>query len=405
MPHSSSGYGEVKVNRTYLLESEAVKEGADGKLSLSGQESAPPTTVAMVTWLHGQVSGLEIGKVIPVTFRDKSERNGYYAVNSASSELTDFQNEVALADWSIELDRLGSDSEVDLQSRLTGTARQNDHSLSGVKWHAPSYNHYAYHTGTTVPSDHSRPMSDGNSIRVYTGIPSNTSPKWGCAVTDYHKGAVTVQSTTYVTSENDVEGINRSIGVSGWTLTNGIINVSPTATAGRLTVGLWNSPSFRNQNWDIQVGGSNVLSWQSISILRNDPEQVVIRLVSNRSAVDGGRDSLDLSLRRGSMFVEGYLQTSSSATLGITPNATYAATSGTGFLRQTTTTNTIQAVCGSAKSFSPTPGTGAISKSSVTSFDFWIGATVGAGSTGTAATDLRDQYIGTMPEVTYAVRR
>lgn len=405
MPHSSSGFGEIKVGRVYLVEKEEAKEASDGKLTLEGQESCPPTTVAMVTWLHGQVSGMEEGKLVPVTFRDKSERNGYYAITNTTSDLTDFQGEVAFMNWSLDLKRHGSDAEMDLQSRLTGAVRQNDHSLTGTKWHAPSSAHYAYFTGSTVPSNHNRNLSDGSTIRVYTGIPSSVSPRWGCPVADYYDGAASLTSTTYVSTENDVEGVNRQIGTTGWALTNGIVNVTPTATAGRLSVGLWNSGSFRNQNWDIQVGGANLLTLQSVSVLRNDAECVVIRLTSNRSGSAGGRDTLDLTLRRGAMFVEGYLQTNSSATLGVTPSATYLATSGTGFLRQTTTTNTINAICGSAKSFTAATGTGAISKASVIAFDFFIGATTSGADSNIGYTALTNQYIGAMPEITYAVRR
>lgn len=407
MPHSSSGFGEVKVGRVYLVENEQAKEGSDGKLTLEGQESSPPTTVAMVAWLHDQVSGFEPGKLVPVTFRDKAERDGYYTVVNATSNLTDHQSEVSLMDWTMELKRQGSDAEIDLQSRLTGAVRQNDFSLTGVKWHAPPVNHYSYYTGSTLPSNHNRSLSDGTTLRVYTSIPDGVHPKFGCPVASYHDGSrVKVTSTTYVSSENEVEGINRRIGTTGWTLTNGLINVSPTATAGRLTVGLWNSGSFRNTDWDIQVGGVNVLSWQSISILRNDPECVVLRLTANRSASTGGRDVLDLTLRRGAMFVEGYLQTSSAATLGVVGSNAAAASSATaGTVVATADSNTIRRACGSAKTFTGNTTNCGLSKASVTKLDFWVGATIGAGSTGTAITDLRNQYIAAMPEIVYAVRR
>lgn len=405
MPHSSSGYGEVKLNRIYLVENEKATEGGDGKLSLEGQESSPPTTVAMVTWIHGQVVGLEAGKVVPVTFRDKAERNGYYTITSSASDLTDHQSEICLADWKIELKREGSESEVDIQSRLTGTVRQNDFSLTGTKWHAPAISHYAYYTGTTTPSNHDRVGADGT-IRVYTSIPANTSPRWGCPVASYLTGAVKLTSTTYVSTENDVEGVNRQIGVSGWTLSNGLIRISPSATAGRLTIGVYTGASYQDRDWNIQAGGSNLLAWTSATVLRNDAEQIVIRLTSSRSASVGGRDTLDLTLRRGSWFVEGYLQTSTSATLGLVPNVTYAATDGTSYLVQTSTgADGTRAIAGSARTITRTTGTGAISKSSATTFDFWISATIAAGGTGGTATDLRDQYIGSLPEITYAVKR
>lgn len=408
MPHSSSGFGEIKVNRVYLVERESAHEDTDGKLTLAGQESAPPTTVAMVTWLHGQISGMCEGKVIPITFRDKAERDGYYAVNTASSDLTDYQNELAFADWTLDLTRLGSEAEVDLQSRLTGAVRQNDFSLTGTKWHAPSIGHYAYFTGTTIPSNHNRVTEDGT-IRVYTVVPNNTSPRWGCAPENYLVGASRLTSTAFVSTENVVEGINREIPVTGWTLSNGLINVTPHASAGRLTIGLYSSGAYKTIDWDVQVGGSNLLAWQTLSILRNDPEQMVIRLTAQRSASAGGRDTLDLTLRRGAQFVEGYLQTSSSATLGIAAaNASTSASAANGSVSATATdANGIRRTCGSARSWTTTNTTNCgLSKNSVTALDFWIGATIGAGTAlQSDAAALQNQYIGAMPEATYAVRR
>jgi hypothetical protein len=50
---------------------------------------------------------------------------------------------------------------------------------------------------------------------------------------------------------------------------------------------------------------------------------------------------------------------------------------------------------------------GGISRASTTVFDFYIGVVINAASpaAGDAVTDLRDQYIASMPELTYAVRR
>lgn len=410
MPHSSSGFGEIKVNRVYLIEKETAKEGSDSKLALEGQESCPPTTVAMVTWLHGQIAGMQEGRVIPVTFRDKVERNGYYAIENAQSELTDYQNEVATATWQLTMDRLGSDSEIDLQSRLTGAVRQNNFSVTGTRWHAPPIGHYAYYTGTTLPSNHDRVTEDGT-IRVYTGLPANNSPRWGCDPANYLKGAVRLVDTAYVTSENEVEGINRKVGSETWTLKNGLISVSPVSgTPGRLRVGLYSSGSYKNIDWDIRSGGNNLFDWKSAALLRNDPEQVVLRLTCERSASTGGRETLDLTLRRGAQFVEGYLQVSEATVLRVWGANTQASASASNGTVGATANNAdgIRGVVGTARTYgSPNTTNGGISSvASATTMDFWIGATIGAGTaTSTDADALQNQYIGAMPEATYAVRR
>lgn len=408
MPHSASGYGEIQVNRVNLVEMEKATETTEGKLSLSGQESAPPTTVAMVTWLHGQIAGMQEGRVIPVLFRDKAERNGYYAVDTASSDLTDYQNEVALSDWQIELSRLGAENEIDIQSRLTGAVRQNDFSVTGVRWHAPAIGHYSYFTGSTIPSNHDRVTEDGT-IRVYTGIPSNYSPRWGCSPADYLKGGARLTSTVEVSSENTVEGIKRRIDPTTWVLSNGLINIAPTSTGGTLAVGIWSAGSYKTTYWEIWTGGNRINPWQTASLIRNDPEMVILRLMAGRASDTGGRETVDLTLRRGAQFVEGYLQTSDAADLGVRgQNATASASASNGTVAATSDdANGIRRVCGSSRSWNTTNTTNCgFTKNAVNKLDFWIGATIGAGTSGaTQRGDLQSQYMAAMPEATYAVRR
>jgi hypothetical protein len=404
VPHSASGYGEIRIGRFYVVEMEKATESTDGKLSVSGQESSPPTTpAALVTFLHGQVVGMQEGHLVPVQFRDKAERNGYYAVTQATSDLTDYQGEVVIADWQLELQRQGSATEVDLQSRLTGAVRQNDFALSGTRWHAPAINHYGYHTGTAVSSGSVTRTSADGAIKVYLGVPASIHPRWGCAVADFYGGRVRITDTLEVSAENEVEGVNRQISASGWSLNNGLIKVSVAGSGNKLDIQYYDGSAYQSNIWKLQVGGSDINAFVGASILRNDFEQCVIRLVSSVST--GGRQTIDLSLRRGSRFVEGYMQNSTSNTLKVAPNNTTASTSGTGY--QVATAGTHRPGAGSARTMVFDNTNGGISKASTTTFDFWIGVVLNAAApqTGDAITDLRDQYIAAMPEITYAVRR
>jgi hypothetical protein len=406
-PHQSyhsSGFGELFIDRTYVIEKEKATEGNDGKLSLAGQESYPPSPLELVTFLHGQLVGLQEGKMVPVTFTDKAQRDGYYEVAGVTSDLTNYQNgDVVTADWTVELKRIGSESEIDLQSRLTGATRANDFALSGTKWHAPAIGHYAYHTGSTIPTGVSRTTSDGV-ITVYLSVPNNTSPRWGCSAVDYRGGRVRVFDSLEVSSENEVQGIDRRISANGWTLFNGLVNLQPTSSAGVVNVAYWDGTSYVDAYWKLQRGGVNLTAFDSCTILRNDYEQSVIRCVTKQSS-GAGRTTVDFALKRGSRFIEGYMQNSSSATLKIAPNNTTSSASGTGY--QVASAGTNRVACGSSKTFTVDNTNGGISKASVTAFDFWIGPVMNAASpaTGDSATELRDQYIGSMPEIVYAVRR
>ncbi|MEU5197292.1 hypothetical protein AB0G86_25125 [Streptomyces scabiei] len=133
---------------------------------------------------------------------------------------------------------------------------------------------------------------------------------------------------------------------------------------------------------------------------------VVVRLVASRSP---GRTQLDLTMHRGSRVVEGYLQSGSSATLvtQLVSAETNVNTAASGYL--TATSNDADGnrfVCGSARTFTGSTN-GTLTKSSATFLDFFIGAVIGGGSavSGDAATDIRNQYIASMAESTYVVRR
>jgi hypothetical protein len=407
MPHSSSGFGEIRVNRTYLVEQETAKEDREGKFSLTGQESSPPTTVTMVAFLHEQITSLQKGVVFPVTFRDKAESDGYYTVAQATSELTDHQSEVSKADWTIDLDKCGTHTEIDLQSRLTGAVRENDHSQTGERWHAPPIGHYSYFTGATdVTSWVDRTSADGT-VRVYRSIPENVHPRWGCTPTNYYGGRVRLTDTLYVSSENEIEGCCHKLSTTGWAVSNGLVNVTATASAGVIDVQSYSGGAYRSNLIKIQRNSVNVEAWQSVSIIRNTFEQVIIRLTANIVNAPG-RVTLDLNLRRGSRFVEGYLQSSSSTTLKIAHASTTATSSGTGYIVKTSNdSNGNRPIIGSSKTTTADNVNGAISKASVTALDFYVGAVISATSpaSGDAAADLQNQYIGTLPESTYYVKR
>jgi hypothetical protein len=397
-------WGDVQLGRIPLRETFAVAEsGGDGRgLDLEGQESYPPLTRAQVIARHDGINALTAGQVIPVTFTDKPERNGYYTVKAAASTYTEHLNERVTADWKVSLDRVGSDPETDLQSRLTGAVRLNDFSLTGERWHAPPIGHYGYYTGSTNPSTMTRATADGT-ITVYRSVPANVSPRWGCAPTSYLTGRVRVTTT----ASQEVYGVDVPLAAAGWSLTNGLVNITPSASAS-FDVQAYTGGTYHSKLWNVSAAGSgsSITSWDGATLLRNDPEMAIVRLTKG---LNPGRATLDLTLRRGSRTVEGYLQTGTAATLAayrstLETNTSFAAS---GYV--TATGNDADGnrfAVGSARSFTAHTNGGVI-KSSTTALDFWIGVVAGGGSavSGDAATDLRNMYISCMPEAVYGVRR
>ncbi|MFI6854481.1 hypothetical protein [Streptomyces sp. NPDC050416] len=396
-------WGDLKIGRLLLRETfkEAESVGTQRTLDLEGQESSPPLTRSELVWRHDNITALESGTVMPLTFTDKPERNAYVNVDSVSADYTEWRTDVVTSDWKLGLTRLGSDSEVDLQSRLTGVSRVNDFALTGERWHAPPIGHYGYQTGTSNPTTMTRTGADG-AMTVYRSIPAGVSPRWGCATTAYLNGRVRLTS-----SGTELCGVDQSVSPTGWALTNGLVNVTPGASA-TFDVQAYTGGAWRSKLWNVSAAGSgaSITSWDGATLLRNDCEHVILRL---SKGLNPGRATLDLTLRRGSRTVEGYLQTTSSNTLAAYRSSLEANTSFAASGYVTATSNDADGnrfAAGSARTFTAHTN-GGVQKAATTTLDFWIGVAAGGGSavSGDAATDLRNQYIGALPEIIYAVRR
>lgn len=362
-------WGDLQLGRIPLRETFVATEagGGDRTLALAGQESYPPLTRAQVVARHDGINSLNAGDLLAVTFTDKPERNGYYTIKTAASTYTEYLNDTVTADWTVTLGRLGSDSETDLQSRLTGAIRLNDFVLTGERWHAPPIGHYGYYTGATNPTTMTRTGADGT-ITIYRTIPTGVSPRWGCPPTSYLAGRVRLTTT----GGQEVYGTDVPLTATGWALTNGLVNITPTASAGVIDVQSYTAGAWHSKPWNITIGGTNAATWNAATILRNDPEQCILRLIAARSP---GRVTLDLTLRRGSRTVEGYLQSGSAATLAVYLATAETVTSFAGAGYVTATNDDADGnhfVAGSARTFT-SHANGGVSKAAATALDFWLG--------------------------------
>lgn len=403
----SFNWGSVQLGRILLRETFDVNEqGGDRTLDFDGQESSPPLTRAVLTATHDNINAMEADSPVAVTWTDKPERNGFYQVKANSSTLTEYKNDIVTADWKVTLARLGAVGEVDIQSRLTGVVRLNDFSLTGERWHAPAIGHFGYYTGASNPTTMTRTGADG-AMTVYRGVPAGSSPRWGCDPLNYLKGRVRVTDTV---AGLEVDGTARQLPPTGWTLSNGLVNITWSASGGgNLDVQSYTGGAYHSKLWGIfSDSGTQVLTWDSASLLRNDLEHVVLRLARSLSP---GRLTLDLALRRGARTVEGYLQRNTAPdqlkVRLVTAETNSGVTASGGYVTATNNDGDgNRFACGSARTFIA-HANGGVQRNTATAMDFWLGVVAGGGSavSGDTATDLRNQYIGNLAEATYAVRR
>jgi hypothetical protein len=388
-----------------MREDRTVAETGDGAgdrgLALSGQESIPRLSLAAVARQREDFLTLA-GDFLPVVFGIKNYLNGYYTVDDIQGTIEDWENGLGVFRWSANLTRVGTENEVDIESRLSGSAsRQNNFLVVGERTHAPAIGHAGYWTDATVTSAVARTGEEGV-LTVYRGLGTDISPRWTVAPESYGAGRVKFF---------DDEGIERAgdsarLSATAWELNNGLMRVRPLLSGGVLEVSAWSGGAWRAKAWDVLSGGVSLGTFQFCSVLNNQYESVAIRLMKTMTS---GRLYLDLVLRRGYRFVEMYVQHEYGTTLKI-QRAT--ADSGSNALGGTIVDSTDDGdgnryIVGSARTFVPDIVNGGFSVAGTTVLDAFIGAVVGGSSAvaGDAAVDLQKQYIGAPTEFVQGVKR
>ncbi len=351
-----------------------------------------------------------IDLVIPLTYDIDSQFDGFYWPNNASFDVGHLFDPY-MFDFVIAMDRLGNEGSVIFRSKLVGTVAQNDHGVTEAEsapFHAPPRGHYGYNPGATIPSSMTRTGS-GGAITIFRDVSFAADPWWSIAPAGFYDGGAKILVATY-----ERAGIFAPNTPNDWELSNELVKITPNGTGGRLDVSHHDGTSFETAKvWRIQSGGADVGQWDSIRILRNTPEEGSIRLTRDISL--GGELTLDLTLRRGSRFVSGYLTRHASATLKVvlaTPNAGSTVTppgasSSVAIDRTADDVDGNRYVVGSARSFVNDLATGGLSKASTTTLDFFIGSEID-GSTavsGDTSEDLCLQYLGVLAEHVIASSR
>jgi hypothetical protein len=339
-----------------------------------------------------------------VVCSDKADLNGYYVVTDSSTSEINWNGEMATVDWTVNLMRAGTDTEIDVESRLTGGTRVNSFSATGVRWHAPALAAYAYFSAAgNAPTVVSRTGLDG-AMSIYTSLPTPCIPRWGCAVGSYLTGRARFLDANGF----ERSGIQLPTTAAGWTLHNGLVRVSPLVVGtGVLSIDAWTGGSWQSKNWDLQYAGSSLGQPLTISLLRNEPEIIVARLLWSTT---GGRVTADVTLRRGSRFAEFYIQAQTSGTIKIVRGTAEAGTNGGAGEYVSATANDgagNRYIAGSAKTNTQDLVNGGLSVAAAVSLDAFVGVVAGGSGavSGDQAADLYGQYLGAPAELVQGVRR
>lgn len=396
--------GSLVLKETDILEDVTNANTGVRSVRLEGSETNPGTTSGQTSIEEKQADIMSLmGRTLPVQFERKTSYNGFYTFTDTNTALEKWAQGPGQVRWSLAMELVGVDGAIDFESRLANVLRANDFSLAGERWLAPPRTHYGFQAASTVPPSISRTSTDG-AIIVYRSIPAGVNPQWAVPVAGYLSGRVRLLN-------NGVERIGERIPLAtgGWELSNGLIRVKP--YVGGLTtsisVAMWDGTAWRSRDWDLRMDGTTLTQathFQSVTVTRNDPECVSLRIVM-KHPTNSTRGIVDLLLRRGSRFVEAYMQQVSASVLSAQLDGAEAWTLSTGYAAATAAdANGIRWAAGSAKTFTLATN-GGVSKSSATTLDFWIGAEPPTPASGDLAADLAQQYVGAMAEKVGVIKR
>ena len=291
-------YGPLTVGRLVLTEPwEVTVKASDGKtLALAGQEAV--TTVASPTQVQLRDRATALvdyeGRVVPVTFAGFPHLDGYYRVGTPGYTESTWYDQTVI-EWDCDLTLIGGPGSVEFESRMVGGNRPHVSAAVAELWHAPPAGARAYMVGSASPGYVDRAGETGT-VRVYRGLPAGGNPRWGSTLAGYLAGAVSVTVNSTV-----LTGVRAPDTPGSWHLSNGVLRVAAREATGTLRV-----TSYLTSGWgtskvfDIKRNGVSLGAAQSVTVLRNDPEECVVRLTWDHAPA---RSTLDVALKRGARHV------------------------------------------------------------------------------------------------------
>ena len=131
---------------------------------------------------------------------------------------------------------------------------------------------------------------------AYRALVAGGNPRWGSSVAGYLAGAASVTVDSAL-----LTGLTSADTPGSWHLSNGILRVGARGSAGTLTLtsyltSSWGTPKV----FDLKRNGVSLGAAQTVTVLRNDPSECVVRLTWDHAPA---RSTVDLSLKRGARHV------------------------------------------------------------------------------------------------------
>lgn len=361
--------------------------------------------------LHGVARGLRndlqahIGELIPVVWDGPASITGYYVLRTADLQTI---NPGSRFDCTLTFDYVGSAQEIRFESRIVAATAENDFSITTSEvTNAPPIGHKGYRVRES--SSVSRGVAYEGTITVYRSLTLDDSGKvskvYSLDPSDYYRGAATVSRRQTLIPEygpiagtevfiEKPEDIDLSNGIVRFWIGNEAVPVAHCE--------FWDGTAWRDYGLYFFAGASAVTAWNYVAILKNNPEECILRYEGGTV----GEISLTVSLKRGDLGVSCVMTSDISTALGVYDVLTtdMTVTSNRSFYTAADA-NGHKLGFISMLSFSSTTADGFIYKSAATRFDVFVTNQLASAPTGNQAAALGAQYMSVQAEDVRSVLR
>lgn len=322
-------------------------------LSLSGTIGSELGDQTKGRVLRDQFHGLadRTGRVLPVTFADTPELDGWYRLRRSGISSDGASFATGIFDVSVELERVTRSANVLQEMRMLGAVRTNSHSFTTVArgWYSPGVRASGLWDGLrsidTLTRQH-RTGADGAVLVVVDTAADDSlfdaTSQWYVTPADFYAGGCNITrlvSGAYYT----VIGEHIPYGYEGaWAIGNTLVSVFGSTTAGTAEFSMlwhdgaaWESfKTFRitaDSSYTDFGFGPTVLQ-----VIRNDVDEAAVRLLFGGAVKPINQVWLDIVIRRGARHAEFRWHSSdTSAQWGVRQTSASAGTNHTSGLHAT----------------------------------------------------------------------
>tara|TARA_B100000287_G_C20665324_1_gene791565 strand:+ start:778 stop:2049 length:1272 start_codon:yes stop_codon:yes gene_type:complete len=390
------------------------RNNMDRKITLSGSFYAD--TVATAKDYRDELISLANSTLtVPFTYTGDTTFKGFCTVEDSSVRARKLAT--GYFDYSVSITAKGRPSEMMFESNMSGALLTNSHSLTTssttyAPWHAVPVNTYNYYH-TEAPVNATRATEDGNLEMFYDANLRNSGAQWICEPADFYKGGakITINSvvkTGYLTQNYP----------TGAEISNGIVKITSGSTTdeSRFTVQFYDNGSWTSSReiaFTYGSSGTEWKLWKTVQILRNEPQECVLRFTTYSDSGGDGRLVVDVGVKRGAHHIslvanQGPTSDRAAASRinldGVTDVG--ALSSSTGYLKESSADSSGQKfIFGSPQNFTADT-TNKLIHISAKQFKTFIGYEYNASSPATidASDAVRDQYLEGLYENVRLVR-